>query len=196
MHDEHTDEHTGTTTPAPRRRTLALVAALALLIGAGTAAATAAALWPDTAKTPVPYVYEGDAVVDSAPARSDFLEARVTAYHCGIAFITGTHAEHNAKGQICRVGVRLDNQQPVTANIDSRIQTLVLDNGTEVPIDDESMQIKRQQQVQQLGARNIIVLSYWFDIPADRRATAIRIRATPQTPPAEIQLPAHTWPAP
>lgn len=187
------DEHGKESTPGPRRRVLVLVAALALLIGAGAAAGVAAALWPGEARAPVPYVYEGDAVVDSAPARSDYLEVRITAYHCGMSFITGTHAEHYAKGQICRVGVRLDNQQPVTAKLDSRIQAVVLDDGTEVRTDDESMQIKRQEQVQDMGARNIIVLSYWFDVPADRRPVAVRIRATPESPPAEIKLPAHTW---
>lgn len=176
----------------PRRRLLALAAALGLLAGAGAAAGVAAATWPDH-KSEVPYVYKGDAVVDSAPVRTDFLEVRVTAYHCGMAFTTGTHAEYYARGQICRVGVRLDNQQLVTANIDSRIQKIVLDDGSELVPDDVVMQIKRQQQVQQMGARNIVVLSYWFDIPRDRRPVAIRVRATEESTPAEIALPAHTW---
>lgn len=176
----------------PRRRLLAATAALGLLAGAGTAAGIAAATWPDD-KSEVPYVYEGDAVVDSAPVRSDFLEVRVTAYHCGMAFTTGTHAEYYARGQICRIGVRLDNQQLVTANIDSRIQKIVLDDGSEAIPDDVVMQIKRQQQVQQMGARNIVVLSYWFDIPRERRPVAIRVRATAESLPAEVALPAHTW---
>jgi hypothetical protein len=174
-------------------RTTAAATALGVLAGAGITAGTAAALWPGPPDTPVPYVYEGDKVVDSEPAKSDFLEVRVTAYHCGMAYITGTHAEHNAQGQICRVGLRLDNQQLVTANIDSRIQRIVLADGTELAPDDVSMQIKRQQQVQQMGARNIVVLSYWFDIPADAAPTAVRIRATDTAPPAEIPLPPHTW---
>jgi hypothetical protein len=157
------------------------------------AAGVSWALWPGPAKAPVPYVYEDDYVVDSKPVKADFLEVKVDAYHCGMIFITGTHAEHYAKGQICRVGVRLDNQQLVTANIDSRLQTIVLNTGAEIIPDDESMQIKRQEQVQQLGARNMIVLSYWFDIPADAYPTAVRIRPNQDTPPAEIKLPRHTW---
>ncbi|MGA4542249.1 hypothetical protein ACPA54_19885 [Uniformispora flossi] len=175
------------------RKTTAITAALGLLVGAGAAAGTAAALWPGAAKDTVPYVYEGDKVVDSAPVKSAFLEVRVTAYHCGLAYITGTHAEYYAHGQLCRVGVRLDNQQLVTANIDSRIQKIVLADGTELIPDDIPMQIKRQEQVQQMGARNIVVLSYWFDIPADAVPVAVRIRATPEAPPAEIRLPKATW---
>lgn len=176
-----------------RIRRTAVAAVLGLLAGAAAAGGTAAALWPDDAKSPPPYTYPDDAVVDSAPLHSGFLEVRVTAFRCGMTFITGTHAEHVASGQICRIGVRLDNQQAVTANIDSRLQVLVLDDGTEVPIDDVSMMVKRQQQVQQMGARNIVVLSYWFDIPADRHPAAIRVRATVELPPAEVPLPRRTW---
>lgn len=181
----------------------AVTAALGLLVGAGAAAGTAAALWPDsprarpaptTAPPPVLGMVEGDLAVGAAPAQSGPVQITVLTLRCGMSFITGTHAEHFAEqGQICRVGVQIANNQTTSINVDSTRQLLVLPGGATAGPDNQSMLIRRQIGLQPVGAHNIAVLEYWYDIAAGISPTAIRLQGSADLPQIEVPLPPHNW---
>ncbi|MDI2126257.1 hypothetical protein [Yinghuangia seranimata] len=190
--------------PGPRARPgVVLAAVFGLLLGGGAAAGVAAARWPEHEKPKpppppaapaVPGMVEGDIAVGAAPQRSGNVELTVLTLRCGMSFITGTHAEHFAEqGQICRVGVQIRNDQTTSVNVDSTTQQLVLANGATAAPDNQSMLIRRQIGLQPVGAHNIVVLEYWYDIAADTQPTAIRLKGTADLPTVEVPLPAHQW---
>ncbi|MCF2530441.1 DUF4352 domain-containing protein [Yinghuangia soli] len=172
---------------------------LGLLVGAGAAAGTAALLWPDGSNgDPRLHPDKNDLIVHAAPVRSGEIEMEVRTLQCGLEFTTGTHAEAMARGQFCAVRVTFHNDQPVTADIDTRRQELVLDDGSVVQTGNEVMQIKRQLRTQSVGGRNVITLDLWYDIPVDRHPKAIRLISEPdlrghEPPrPVDVPLPRYT----
>lgn len=177
------------------RKTTAITTVLGLLVGAGAAAGTAAALWPDDpAPPPVPGMVEGDLAIRAAPGQSGPVQISVLTLRCGMSFITGTHAEYFSEhGQICRIGVEVRNNQTTSINVDSTRQLLVLPDGSTAAPDNITMLIRRQIALQPVGAHNAAVLEYWYDITAGISPTAIRLQGTADLPQIEVPLPPHNW---
>ncbi|WP_424643024.1 hypothetical protein [Embleya sp. AB8] len=166
---------------------------LGLLIGAGLAAGVAALYWPEEDKPLKMTMREWEIPVKDPAVLSGQTTFTVQGLTCGIEWITGTHAEHFAKGRLCRVKVSIANNSLATVQIANLEQRLVLPDGTQLGMDLESMEIKRQLRDFTLGASDTLVEDLWFDIPPGSSPAAILLRANPDAPQGRAELPQKDW---
>ncbi|MEU4095685.1 hypothetical protein [Streptomyces sp. NPDC026673] len=122
------------------------------------------------------------------------LEFRALALRCGIAVIIGTHAEHPAKGRLCRIRVAVIVDDSVSARLDNDLHRLVLADGTRHSMDWEAMQIKRQPLVIDIGAHDRAEYDLWFDIPRDAVLDRLAVTNDKGMPSKDIPLPRRDWP--
>ncbi|KUL41710.1 hypothetical protein [Streptomyces regalis] len=176
--------------PENSRKQTALAALAGLLLGAGIATATATALWPHQ---PAPTLRPLEAAPGTDSVRSGNLQFDATGLRCGITTVIGTHGEHWAKGRLCRIRLTITSQDSVFGQIDNDLHRLVLDNGSELPLDREATQIKRQPLRTEVAAHGAITYDLWYDLPHSRHPTALRVRANDTEPPATIPLPRRDW---
>ncbi|WP_128429101.1 hypothetical protein [Streptomyces cyaneus] len=177
-------------TPDKRHLRTALAGLTGLLLGAAITAATASTLWPHTPTTPLRPL---EAAPETDPVRSGNLQFDTTGLRCGITTIVGTHGEHWAKGRLCRIRLTITSQDSVFGQIDNEIHRLALDDGTELTLDREATQIKRQPLRTEVAAHGTITYDLWYDLPRNRHPTALRVRANDTEPPATIPLPRRDW---
>ncbi|MDX3237736.1 hypothetical protein PV392_19050 [Streptomyces sp. ME03-5709C] len=170
----------------------ALAAALA---GAAAAALTAAAIWPDPSPPDTGRPLRQLEIPLDAPAvKAGNLEFRALALRCGIPVIVGTHAEHPAKGRLCRIRVDVTVDDSVSARLDNDLHRLVLADGSRHAMDWEAMQIKRQPLTIDIGAHDSAQYDLWFDIPPDGAVDHLAVTDDTGTSSADIPLPRRDWP--
>ncbi|MFF3562968.1 hypothetical protein ACFYXS_23285 [Streptomyces sp. NPDC002574] len=184
----------GDTAPQGARH-LPAVAATAALTGALATALGAAALWPDTTP-PAPQhpLRQLEIALDAPAVHPGNLDFRATALRCGIAVIVGTHAEHPAKGRLCRIRIDVTVDDAVSAHLDNDDQRLVLADGTRHSMDWEAMQIKRQPLTLDIGAHDSAQYDLWFDIPKNAAVDHLAVTDDKGMPAADIPLPRLDWP--
>ncbi|MFD3453611.1 hypothetical protein ACFWVC_15695 [Streptomyces sp. NPDC058691] len=171
------------------------VAATAALAGSLATALAAAALWPDTPRaTPQHPLRQLEIALDGPAVHPGNLEFRAIALRCGIAVIVGTHAEHSAKGRLCRIRVDVTVDDSVSAHLDNDDQRLVLADGTRHSTDWEAMQIKRQPLTLDIGAHDSAQYDLWFDIPKGAAVDRLAVTNDKGMPTADIPLPRLDWP--
>ncbi|MYS80142.1 hypothetical protein [Embleya scabrispora] len=175
------------------RQWIAIGFVFGLLIGAGLAAGAAALYWPEKDKPLKMTMREWEIPVKAPAVLSGPATFTAQGLTCGIEWITGTHAEHFAKGRLCRVKVSIANNSLATVQIANLEQRLVLSDGSRLGMDLESMEIKRQLRDFTLGASDTLVEDLWFDLPKDIVPTAILLRANADTPQGRAELPRRDW---
>ncbi|SNR87563.1 hypothetical protein SAMN05216252_101610 [Actinacidiphila glaucinigra] len=173
-----------------------LVTALAgALAGATVAALVAAATWPHPSPPATGQPLRQLEIPLDAPAvKAGNLEFRALALRCGIAVIVGTHAEHPAKGRLCRVRIGVTVDDSVSARLDNDLHRLVLADGSGHSMDWEAMQIKRQPLTIGIGAHDSAQYDLWFDIPRDAAVDHLAVTNDKGMPASDIPLPSLDWP--
>jgi hypothetical protein len=173
-----------------------VVAALTgTLAGITVAALTAAAIWPSPSPPAAGQALRQlEIPLDAPPVRTGNLEFRALALRCGIAVIVGTHAEHPAKGRLCRIRVTVTVDDSVSARLDNDLQRLALTDGSRHSMDWEAMQIKRQPLTVDIGAHDSAEYDLWFDIPRDAVVDRLVVTNDKGMPTADIPLPRRDWP--
>ncbi|WP_161356750.1 hypothetical protein [Streptomyces sp. SID3343] len=166
---------------------------LGLLIGAGVAAGAAALYWPEKDEPIKSTMREWEIPIKRGSVRSDKVVLAPQGITCGMEWITGTHAEHFARGRLCRIKVSVTNTALTAVPIANLEQRLVLPDGTQVGMDLEAMEIKRQLRDFVLGASNTLVEDLWFDIPAGVAPVAVLLRANADAPQGRAELPQKDW---
>ncbi|MER5751031.1 hypothetical protein [Streptomyces sp. NPDC002088] len=164
---------------------------IGLTAGIAATTGTAAALWPKP--TPPADLRPLEINPDTPAVRSGNLTFDTIGLRCGIITVVGTHAEHWAKGRLCRVRITVTSQDSVFGEIDNNLHRLTLDNGRTLPLDREATQIKRQPLETEVAAHGQITYDLWFDLPKNTRPTNLRVRANEEEPPATIPLPERDW---
>ncbi|WP_406282502.1 hypothetical protein [Embleya sp. NBC_00896] len=175
------------------RQWIAIGFVLGLAIGAATAAGAAALYWPEKDKPLRMTMREWEIPIKAPPVLSDRTTFTAQGLTCGLEWITGTHAEHFAKGRLCRVKVSIANNALTTVQIANLEQRIVLPDGTQLGMDLESMEIKRQLRDFTLGASDTLVEDLWFDLPTGVSPTAILFRANAEAPQGRAELPQKDW---
>lgn len=188
-------QHAGTpkppqSRPGHSRKQTALAALTGLLLGAGITTATATALWPHQ---PAPTLRPLETAPETDAVRSGNLQFDATGLRCAITTVIGTHGEHWAKGRLCRIRLTVTSQDSVFGQIDNELHRLVLDDDSELALDREATQIKRQPLHTEVAAHGAITYDLWYDLPRSRHPTALRVRANDTEPPATIPLPRRDW---
>lgn len=178
--------------PARRPVATALAAALA---GATVATLTAAAIWPDPSPAETRRPLRQLEIPLHAPAvKTGNLEFRALALRCGIPVIVGTHAEHSAKGRLCRIRVAVTVDDSVSARLDNDLHRLVLADGSRHSMDWEAMQIKRQPLTIDIGAHDSAEYDLWFDIPQGPAVDHLAVTDGKGATASDIALPRRDWP--
>jgi hypothetical protein len=166
---------------------------LGLLIGAAVAAGAAALYWPEKDKPIKSTMREWEIPIKGESVRSDKVTLTPQGLTCGMEWITGTHAEHFAQGRLCRIKVSITNTSLTAVPIANLAQRLVLPDGTQIGMDLEAMEIKRQLRDFVLGSSDTLVEDLWFDIPVGVTPVAVLLRANADTPPGRAELPQKDW---
>ncbi|MFF7212151.1 hypothetical protein ACFZAU_16700 [Streptomyces sp. NPDC008238] len=165
------------------------------LAGATVAALTAATIWPHPSPpTTGQPLRQLEIALDAPAVTAGNLEFRALALRCGIAVIVGTHAEHPAKGRLCRIRVGVTVDDSVSARLDNDLHRLVLADGSRHAMDWEAMQIKRQPLTIDIGAHDSAQYDLWFDIPRGAAVDHLAVTNDKGMPSADIPLPRRDWP--
>lgn len=102
-------------------------------------------------------------------------EVRILAARCGIAAITGTHAEFLPERPLCRVRLRVTSVDARFHTFATGPQQLRLADGRLVALSHDGMSIKRQPAETELGAHDSLELELWFEPPTGVAATGLRV---------------------
>lgn len=121
------------------------------------------------AETPLPYRPVVDGLVTfAAIGIRDRME-----------FITGTHADMPARGAFVRIRVIVENGYPHTQTFDTSKQLIVTADGRTQPPDIAAMEVERQPDKIDIGARDRLELDLYYDIPKNTTARAIHFFGQP-----------------
>lgn len=173
-----------------------LLAALALLAAAAVAGCSSdeapaptvpagSPTYPEPARTVRPF----ETPLPSATASSGYLRFTVLGIREHMEAFIGTHAEHEAKGELVRIRVAVDNGDASFHPLATGEQLLATEGGRTYPPDYEAMDIARQPQRIDLGRGGRIEFDLWYDVPKGTRLTGVRLRASGQ-PDKLVPLPA------
>ncbi|WP_045876430.1 hypothetical protein [Pseudofrankia sp. DC12] len=111
----------------------------------------------------------------AAAVRYGNLTFRPTGLTCGLQWAFGTHAELEARGQYCRLGVVVENVDSTFHDLVTGRQRLVDAAGTAYAPSFDVMRAKRQPDSITIGARDAVEIDLWFDVPATARVVAARL---------------------
>ncbi|MBL7488673.1 hypothetical protein I6A60_28605 [Frankia sp. AgB1.9] len=114
-------------------------------------------------------------VQHAAAVRYGNLTFRPTGLTCGMHWAFGTHAELEAKGQYCRLGVVVENVDSTFHDLVTGKQRLVDSAGKAYAPSFDAMRAKRQPDSITIGARDAVEIDLWFDVPAGGRIDAARL---------------------
>ena len=145
------------------------------------------ALEPPTSDDPVATGATDETGATPEPVALDVFAVDVVTHECGIAAVTGDHAQWLADGAYCRVRVWVTNTDVLTHPFDPMAQELVLDGGDTVPPEFDAMNIREQPREFELGREVRIEFDLWFDVPEDAVPSGLRWHAAGAT--AETPLP-------
>jgi hypothetical protein len=102
-------------------------------------------------------------------------EVRALSARCGIAAITGTHAEFLPERPLCRVRLRVTSVDARFHTFATGSQRLRLADGRLVAPSPDAMSIKRQPAQTELGAHDSLELELWFEPPTGVAVTGLRV---------------------
>ena len=109
------------------------------------------------------------------PQPTGHLVIQALAARCGIASITGTHAEYTPQRPLCQVRIRVAFNDADFHTFDTDAQRLVMKDGTELAPAHDVMNIKRQPHSLSLGGHSTLELDLWFEPAIGAQATALRV---------------------
>jgi hypothetical protein len=157
-----------------RRWVLVVGLAVVLLAAGGGLGFLGGRLSAPTAPAQDRALWSGEKVQHAAAVRYGNMTFRPTGLTCGLHWAFGTHAELEATGQFCRLGVAV-------VSVDSTFHDLVLDSQRLVDAAGHSyltsfdvMRVKRQPDTITLGARDAVEIDLWYDVPLGVRITGAR----------------------
>lgn len=93
---------------------------------------------------------------------------------CGIAGVVGSHSEGQPEGEFCRTRLRVLNDDPEFHTYVSARQLLAYDGGEAKP-DSFAMAVRRQVEEMKIGARNLVELEVWWDVPRNAKVGGIKV---------------------
>jgi type IV pilus biogenesis protein CpaD/CtpE len=180
-----------------RLRSLVAVVLLASLQGCSSSSPSAPAT-----KSPQTYTESPRAVrLDEKAVRSPAVNSGDTLFQVlGVTanqpHIAGSHAEVDSKnGQYVRIRVLLTNLGRTTTTLKLNKQQLITQDGATFTPDAETMGIKRQPLVPELGAAVRLEFDLWYDIAKNLVPKALRVVGyttyTVEDPPA-VDIPLTT----
>ncbi|GAA1970163.1 hypothetical protein [Catenulispora subtropica] len=197
------------------------VALSGLLAGAAVAAAVAAAAWPSTAATTAakaaPATSAPTAVSSSAslapdpvnvtlrnkeivlPSQSPYTSGKLALVPlrltCGLATITGTHADEQAAGQYCRIRVALTGTDAFTHTFDVAKTALTTTAGTSIGYSYEAQDVKRQpDKIAPVGSHDRYEFDIYYDVPRDVTVNGFTFTDGEGGPTVKVPLPVREWP--
>jgi hypothetical protein len=151
---------------------LPAVVVLALAAGCSTAEPSRPA--PTTYELPPRQVRPDEMALKVPPAKNGDTEFTLLGLAAGLPSITGSHTEFPAKGQFVRLRLVVTNTGTSSVLFDAKRQLLVDDRGVAHPPEDQAMIIKRQPAQFDLGHGVRVEFDLYWDIPKDRKPTAVR----------------------
>lgn len=172
-----------------------VAAALGVALGGcsgGEKAATASPR-PSVVRIEVP-LGPGDVAQHAPPRRNGHTQLQPILARCGIVGITGTHAEFIPERPLCRVRVRVLNDDASFHTVSPRAQRLVLADGGLVEESLDAIRAKRQPDAIELGAHNAAEFDLWFEPPNGARVRAIRLVGDQDPDPAGTSVNTATGP--
>lgn len=117
----------------------------------------------------------GETVLSGAAVRYGNLSLRPTGLTCGLHWVVGTHADQEARGQFCRLGLEATNVDSTFHDLTTARQRLVDAAGHAYGPSDQAMRIERQPDVATVGARDAVALDVWFDVPTTAKIVEARL---------------------
>jgi hypothetical protein len=156
-----------------RRALLAGVAVGLLVVGGGVGFAVGRVSAP-AGRVADRAVRPAEKVQHAAAVRYGNLTFRPTGLTCGMHWAFGTHAELEAKGQFCRLGVVVENVDSTFHDVVLAQQRLFDATGRAYPPSFDVMRAKRQPDSITIGARDAVELDLWFDVAANAQVNAAR----------------------
>jgi hypothetical protein len=131
---------------------------------------------PETyAQTPQPVRLDEKAVRSPAVNSGDTL-FQVLGLTANQPRIAGSHAEVDSKnGQYVRIRVLLTNLGRTTSTVKTAKQQLITQDGSTFAPDGETMTLKRQPTVPELGAAVKLEFDLWYDIAKNLVPKALRV---------------------
>jgi hypothetical protein len=90
---------------------------------------------------------------------------RVLGWRCGLLAVQGDHADWLADGQYCRVRLRMTSADRYVHVFTAAPQSLVLDDGTQHPVNLNAMQIQDQPARTEARPNAVLDFDLWFDVP-------------------------------
>lgn len=123
--------------------------------------------WPSaTSRSPTP--------LPPHTVKDGHLTFTVLELRCGVAGVTGSHGEGQPEGQFCRSRLRVLNDDPEPHTYVAKRQLLAYGSGDATP-DPFAMAVRRQLDEVKIGARNVVELEVWWDIPAQAQVEGIKV---------------------
>ena len=111
----------------------------------------------------------------SKPQPTGHLVIQALAARCGIASITGTHAEYTPQRPLCQVRIRVSFNDADFHSFNTEDQRLVMKDGSSIAPAHDVMNIKRQPQAISLGGHSTLELDLWFEPALGAQAAALRV---------------------
>jgi len=116
----------------------------------------------------------GDVVQPAAEHHSGHFAVRLLDARCGITYLTGTHAEFDPHNPLCRVRERVRSLDATYHSFSTARQQLMLANGANVSPSIDAMNIKRQPDSVNVGARDVVELDVYFEPPPGGAPVSVR----------------------
>lgn len=117
----------------------------------------------------------GDVAQSPAERVTGHFAVRLLDARCGITYLTGTHAEFDPRNPLCRIRERVRSLDATYHSFGTSRQQLVLENGATVTPSIDAMNIKRQPDAVDVGARDVLELDVYFEPPPGIRPDGVRI---------------------
>ncbi|ONH33506.1 hypothetical protein BL253_01575 [Pseudofrankia asymbiotica] len=159
-----------------KRWVLVVGVAVGLLAVGGGAGFLAGRMSAPDSPPPIRPAWAGEKVQHAAAARYGNMTLRPIGLTCGMHWVSGTHAEWEARGQYCRLGIVVNNVDTAFHDLDTGAQRLVDAAGKSYKPSFDAMRIRRQPDVMTIGAHDAVALDIWFDVPNDAQVVAAQLK--------------------
>ncbi|MFP5283427.1 MAG: hypothetical protein ACLGIF_08265 [Actinomycetes bacterium] len=93
---------------------------------------------------------------------------------CALTAVFGSHAEGMPEGRFCRSRLRVVNDHSEAHTYVTARQRLVYGGGEAKP-DPFAMAVRRQLDEVPIGARSLVELEVWWDVPVQARVEGIKV---------------------
>jgi hypothetical protein len=165
----------------------AAAALLTVLTGCTRTVAPAAPSATPTYPLPPRTVRPFETPVAGASAVSDPVTVAVIGVRPHAAYLVGTHADFQPRGEFVRLRVAVQNDARTFLSLTLADMLLVTTDGTAHRPDLQAMVIKRQPETIDLGSQGRIEFDLWYDVPVGSTLRLLRLAGL--DPVQEISLP-------